>query len=363
MRKTWLKNIGAVALMFGLGGEAFAETYGDFEYALESLCVKITRYTGVADAVSIPNRINDLPVTAIGVSAFASCAGLISVVIPPSVSVIEDYAFYECAGLTSVTIPPSVVDIRRGAFVGCTNLTAIAVDPRNTAYSSLNGVLFDKTGKTLRQYPGGKTGAYIIPPSVTAISASAFASCAGLTGVVIPPSVAFIGDAAFASCAGLTSVVIPPSVALIGWYAFFDCAGLTSIAIPPGVAVIREGAFSGCTGLKSVVIPPGVVLIGNQAFSGCTGLTSVVIPPSVTAIGEKAFWMCGRLTSVTLSRKTALAEDVFPPGARLQYHDESDPSQNKPAPVRELRGVSSLIAGRTQNMTKAGGHIRVFSTF
>ena len=53
--------------------------------------------------------------------------------------------------------------------LGCTSLTAITVDAANPAYSSVDGVLFDKSQTTLLQYPDGKAGAYTIPDSVTSI--------------------------------------------------------------------------------------------------------------------------------------------------------------------------------------------------
>lgn len=46
-------------------------TYEDFEYEVSSdNTVTITRYNGSATEVTVPNKINDLPVTAIGDSAF-----------------------------------------------------------------------------------------------------------------------------------------------------------------------------------------------------------------------------------------------------------------------------------------------------
>jgi hypothetical protein len=71
-------------------------------------------------------------------------------------------------------------------------------------------VLFNKALTTLIQCPGGKTGPYTIPASVTSIGSYAFRDCTGLTSVTIPASVTNIGSSAFDHCSGLTSVTIPP---------------------------------------------------------------------------------------------------------------------------------------------------------
>jgi hypothetical protein len=186
----------------------------------------IVAYAGPPYVVTIPTNINGLMVTSIGLEAFATDYSLTSLTIPGSVTSIGDYAF-EGTSLTSITIPNNVTNIGTNAFYLCSSLTSITVDASNTAYSSTNGVLFDKAQATLLQFPGDLGGSYTIPDSVTSIG-DAFSHCF-LTSVTIPGSVTSIGDDAFFHCPFLTSVTIPDSVTSIGANAFSYCPSLTSI--------------------------------------------------------------------------------------------------------------------------------------
>jgi hypothetical protein len=222
---TKLTNVTILTGVTSIGGGAFEH------------CISLT-------SVTIPNS-----VTSIGNSAFVQCLSLTSVTIPNSVTTIGDYAFEECSGLTSITIPNSVTSIGDEVFLGCSSLTSINVDAANPAYSSMNGVLFDKPQATLLQFPEGLGGSYTIPNSVTSVGEEAFYG------------------------SGLTSVTIPGSITSIGQEAFFDCYNLTNAVIDNGVTSIGVDAFA-VTSLTSVTIPSSVTSIGQEAFFDCTSLTT-----------------------------------------------------------------------------------------
>ena len=298
-----------LALVVMVSGAVFAGQSGDFTYTTSGTpaTAQITDYTGAGGAVSIPDTLEDdvshvvYSVTSIGGFAFDNCSSLTSVTIPSSVTSIGSYAFSRCTSLTSVVIPDSVSSIVIYAFSGCSSLTSISVSSDNLNYSSEDGVLFDKGKTILVQCPGGKSGDYTIPDTVTNIREAAFSDCSSLTSVVIPNSVTSIGNSAFHTCSGLTSVTIPSSVTSIGVAVFHSCSSLTSIIIPNSVTNIGESAFSGCSSLASIIIPESVTNIGKGAFASCTSLTSIIIPKSVASIGDWAFYSCLSLTSISVS--------------------------------------------------------------
>lgn len=330
MRTTHRSILAVLALAF-LTGSTFVGQAEDYTYTTNNGTITITGYTGPGGAVTIPSEINGLPVTRIGDSTFQRCTSLTSVTIPDTVTIIGEWAFGSCTGLTNVmiansvtsigecafwsctnltcvTIPDSVTSIRdwafpycagltavtigngvttigEGAFVACVSLTAIAVDPKSPAYSSVDGVLFNKNRNTLMQYPCGKAGSYTIPNSVTSITDLAFHSCANLTSVTIPNNVSSIGSThyddwayemgTFNGCTRLTNVTLGNGITRIGYLAFAGCTNLTSVEIPNSVANIASWAFGWCSNLTNLTIGTGVTGIEPHAFANCINLTGV----------------------------------------------------------------------------------------
>jgi hypothetical protein len=204
-------------------------------------------------SITIPSS-----VTSIGKGVFWGCSSLLSVTIPSSVTSIGSWAFADCISLTSFAIPNSVIYIDKLAFLNCINMIAINVNRGNPLYSSVDGVVFNKTKDTLILYPQGKQGAYVIPNSVTSIGPLAFAEHMGLTSVTIPNSVKSIEVAAFSACTSLTSVTIPNSVTSIQREAFFHCIHLTSVTslnpVPP-TRVDGDNAFYGVHRNAIIYVP------------------------------------------------------------------------------------------------------------
>ena len=298
----------ALLVVLQLSGTGQAQ----YTYVTNHNAITITGYTGAGGDLIVSNSLNGLPVAGI-----------------------NNAVFQNFSSLTSVTIPSSITQIGQNAFAGCINLTAFTLDPGNSAYSSLDGVLFNKDQTTLLQCPGAKTGSYRIPSTVTTVGDAAFQYCANLTGVIIPPGVVRIGSGAFEYFRKLYVITIPASVTNIGAFAFDGCDLLTTITvdssnpvyssrngvlfnkdqttllqcpggrtgnfnIPSGVLSIGQGAFGWDRYLTSVTIPEGVTNIGSRAFMFCYLLTEVTLPNSLTSIGAEAFIECYHLTSITI---------------------------------------------------------------
>ena len=236
-----------------------------FTYTVSGGAATITGYEGTPAAnLTIPSEIDGLPVTAIGMSAFASRSDVTgALTIPSSVTTIGAQAFYDCKGLTGgLTIPSGVTVIGNGAFWGCTGLS----------------------------------GALSLPATLTAIGENAFNECRGLTGkLTIPGSVKAIGSAAFRNCSGLTGLTLGSGVETIGAEAFQYGSGFTgTLTIPSTVKTIGDYAFWACGGFTGgLTVPEGVTSIGYAAFTDCGGMTgTLTLPASLTEIGAYAFTRC-----------------------------------------------------------------------
>jgi len=214
--------------------------------------------------------------------------------VPNSVTQLWGNAFYNCAGLTSLTIPKSVTEIaifgfKVETFYGCSSLTNITVDPFNTNYSSLDGVLFNKSQDTLLIFPGGKSGGYLVPASVTNIDAVAFADCTGLNNITVGKSVARIGSYAFRDCTGLARIYFTGDAPLVENAAGFDDNRLTIYYLPG-----TKGWGSTFAGRPAVLWNPTIQV--DKASLGATpnGLGfNVVGTPNIPFVVETSTRLAG----------------------------------------------------------------------
>ncbi len=340
-------------------------TIGDLAF---SGCSRLTN-------VAIPNS-----VTSVGYSAFRTCFSLIEITIPQSLTTIGAGAFSGCDSLISITVdamnpayssfdgvllnknqttlihcpsakagtfvvPASVITIGNNAFYKCTNLSAIAVDTRNGYYTSVGGVLFNKSQTILIQCPGGKIATAPVPATVTNIAEYAFYNCIGLAAIDVDslnPLYSSIDGVLFNKSqtvlircppAKTGSYAIPATATNLGNSAFFNCSSLTNILIPQSVIRMEDSVFDGCTGLDAInanalnpvyssldgvlfnktqtmlvqcpkgrsgsyAVPQGVTVISNAAFFGCTKLASVTVPESLTQMCYRSFFYCNSLRAI-----------------------------------------------------------------
>lgn len=290
-----------VSLLFCFGAYALAEeteekrtdSTGDYEYVLlEDGSTEIIRYTGTVEHLKIPAELDGYPVTSIGDDAFrnysfpdilddefSNCDNLTSVNLPNSVTSIGDHAFSGWDSLTSINLPNSITCISGNPFCSCNHLRAIRVSPTHPFLATIDGVLFEKSTKTLLCHPCSlDNSTYAIPEGIISIGKSAFESCDKLTSVSLPDSITTIGDSAFAWCDSLTSINLPNSVTCIGKGAFRFCIRLINLSLPNSVTSIGGLAFRSCLSLTSINLPDSITSIAKDAFSSCPKLVLTVGP-------------------------------------------------------------------------------------
>ena len=180
-----------------------------------------------------------------------------------------DSAFLEIGILKQIVIPDSVTDIEDQAFCGCKSLQKID-----------------------------------IPNSITSIGYNAFGLCESLQYINIPDSVTFLGPATFHKCISLQQVTISNSLARIDYMTFCECNSLQQIVIPNTITIISDWAFSECKSLKQITISDSLSHIGTGAFAKCASLEQFVLPNSIHSIGDSAFEACKNLQQIIIPKES-----------------------------------------------------------
>lgn len=229
---------------------------------------------------SVKNFFIDTP-NYIGIRGFQDCKGLKHIELGALES-IYDYSFYN-SGIKSINIPNSVKTIGNGAFSYCDNLKNVHI---GSGVEQISGNPFKSNNLLSEIIIDENNTVYDSRNDCNAIIETASKTLiAGCNNSTIPDGVTSIGREAFRDCDGLTSISIPNSVTSIGEYAFWSCNGLQSINIPDSLTSIENYVFYGCASLTSVTIPNSVTSIGNGAFSSCSSLTTMTIkattPPTL----------------------------------------------------------------------------------
>jgi hypothetical protein len=242
-------------------------------------------------------------VTGIGGGAFLACANLTSLTIPHSVITIGAQAFSRCSSLTNVAIGSGVTNVGNWwTFADCTSLTGITVDPLNPVYSSVDGVLLNRSQTRLMRCPEGKAGSYAIPSKVTEVVGYAFSGCTSLAAVAIPASVRSVGSGAFTGCTRLRAITVDASNPFYSGMdgvlfnknqtTLIQCPGGKpgTYTVPSTVTTIAPLAFENCVDLATVTIPNSVTTVGDEAFGWCTSLTGIHFGGNAPSLGRSVFY-------------------------------------------------------------------------
>ena len=183
--------------------------------------------------------------------AFYNCNKITAIILNEGITNIYGYAFSEIDSLVEMIIPKTVTAVEESIFYGCdsiSNLTLPFVGSSRTAsgtYDAVLGYIFGRTESGTIQYHRSENGSlyyynYAIPSSLVKVV---------LTDDRIIPM------GAFHNCTNLTNIVLNEGITSIGDYAFANASSITELTIPDSVQTIGEDALSACTSLETLVVP------------------------------------------------------------------------------------------------------------
>ncbi|NMP36786.1 MAG: leucine-rich repeat protein [Clostridiales bacterium] len=189
---TYKLNLGRndISISFSYGDSSKSTTFtvwvmlgksGDYTYKVvngnEVCLMKINKANAVGN-VTVPSQVDGMTVSELAAGLYDGCDYMTGVVIPDTVTKINEKAFANCDVLKSAQLPTGLEVVPSQCFYNCPKLGEIE-----------------------------------IPDTVSAIEDHAFAGCTELTKVTIPASVVYIAPHAFRDCPNLTIWGVPGSAA------------------------------------------------------------------------------------------------------------------------------------------------------
>ncbi len=225
-------------------------------------------------------------------AALMGCLNITKVYLP-RITYLGEYALMGCVKLTEIDLPMAknvganafngCKDIKTAslygitylgllAFDGCTSLKAIQVSASNTEYTTIDGVLYDKSvSKVIAYPPGKKLNGYVAPSTVTSIATSAFPGCPYLSSVSAT-SLTHIETGAFDHCTRLLFIELsatPPEVAANGFLGMddrlqllvSDVASYVDLSKYPPNTIVVPRAMP--TGINDILINGSIDSTGN----------------------------------------------------------------------------------------------------
>ena len=254
-------------------------------------------------------KINLENIEEINSSAFKNNKSLTGKLSLKNVVEIESKAFYGCSGITGVEFSDSLQVLGRenyitNPFAFCTGIEAFEVDVNNANYTSVDGVIYNKTKNHVIAYPAKKAGNIDIPEGVTIIGEYAYAG-AKINQVNMGKGIYEIKKQAFAG-SDVTEVNMPLvyEYETANWAmdAFLNCKSLRKVVFPEGVRCSSDVAFVNCTALTEVVLPPRMTMLSEGMFVGCTSLETISLPDELKTIPIGCFYGCKSLKNVNLDK-------------------------------------------------------------
>ena len=282
---------------------------------------RVKRGTCLRETIIIPDTYNGLPVKSVFLPI-----GLMDdevttrVILPNTLSRIEQSCFSGLKSLVSVNIPYGVTTIGVGAFVGCESLVNIVIPETVT---TIGNFAFQRC----------RLRTLILPEGLTSLGIYTFSGCELLQEITIPDGIAEIPEYLFAGCISLKNVTYGENVTKIGRGAFKNCVSLESFTIGEKVTLIEQATFEGCASLAAIVIPDAVAEIHSSAFKGCKNLETVILGTGIRRLGDNVFQGCDELNMVYYRgtqedwAQVELSEKSLNENITIYFYSETQPTQ------------------------------------
>lgn len=219
-----------------------------------------------------------------------------TVTVSTFVGEIRSYAFDGASRLKVINIERDNAfgTIGTYAFNGCSALEAVNVN--NSAYVSVDGVLYTADEKTLVLYPQNKAGdTFTVPDTVTKIARRAFRGNNNLVEIVIGANVSALGDgeddyevfgeakklerfavdAANQSFSEIRGVLYNKARTVLRFYP--SAKSDMTYVVESTAEKICLNAFAGAINLSILYIPKSVITVSGTLFAGAERLTTVYV--------------------------------------------------------------------------------------
>ncbi len=273
----------------------------------------LMKYNGFGGDNGVLKVPDDMNIMYIGSEAFKDVDNVKTIILPKTVTEINELAFVNCTSLEEVyfisqeklPIADSNLSlIYRNAFQGCTSLKKL--DLSNVKIITVDQMAF----------AGCTALTEIVKMSaIGKADIGAFYGCTSLKSIDLS-SLHVSGESVFEGCTSLTEV-ITSEMTVIGNYMFYGCTSLENVVL--NMENIPNSAFENCLNLKTISFGNTntqnnlTYTIGNRAFYNCTRLYQVNFNGnSVSSIGDNAFANCSSLTNFTMpSGNVQLGSNVF----------------------------------------------------
>ena len=352
---------------------ASAATYdsdpNDFKYSYNygSTLANIYGYTGNSEYVKIPSKINGYTITGINTQAFKNNKKLKGIIIPDTVTYVEDSLFSGCISLTDVDLGKGITVITNGMFYNCKNLESLTIpeqierfydrysytgnssdkpfegcvnlkniyfkakDISLVRYLSLPSLTNIVIGSTVESLPDRAFSGYKYLENVTfengllVLPNECFKNCTGLKSITLPDSMMSVGKSAFENCYNIKSVTFSENLNTIADSAFKGCSSIENLSFNKNLREIGNNAFEECSSVKNVTFNDSLNTIGESAFANCSSVEKVDLPESVSSVGKDVFEGCKAIKNITLSSKLNYVNDgVFSGCSSLESVDLPD---------------------------------------